>query len=298
VRLYALPIGQNGDYDFPVSHTIFEHGAILALAALVVVTVLAWMYRKRYPLAAFGWFGFLLLLAPTSSVVPIRDVIVERRLYLPFICLLLITLDFLRRWRVSPALLGTVFALLLTASAVASYQRNRVWSSALAFWTDAAEKSPNNARARFQLAYAQWKRGDCQTAVGNYEKVAALQKPDDRLLVDWALALDCVGKPDEAVAKLRQAAAIAPSAVIQAQIGMVYGKRNRHDEALAALAEAEKLNPAFDMTFVYRGNIFAARGDLTTAAAWYRHALALNSNNEVARSALAMAEQRLAQPRR
>lgn len=131
LRLYLLPIGQNGDYDYPVSHTIFEQGAIVALFGLLAVTVLAWIYRKQFPLAAFGWLAFLLLLAPTSSVVPIRDVIVERRMYLPFIGLLLITLEFLRRWRVSSAPMGAVIALLLTVSAVASYQRNQVWSTAL-----------------------------------------------------------------------------------------------------------------------------------------------------------------------
>ena len=42
----------------------------------------AWIYRKRWPLASFGVFVFLLLLAPTSSVIPIRDVLHERRMYL------------------------------------------------------------------------------------------------------------------------------------------------------------------------------------------------------------------------
>jgi protein O-mannosyl-transferase len=283
VRLYVLPVGLNGDYQYPVSHTITEHGAIIGLIAIVAVSFAAWKYRRDYPLASFGWFGFLLLLA--------------RRLYLPFLCLLLMTLEFLRRWRTSPAILATVFGVVLATGAVASWQRNHVWSSALAFWSDAAEKSPKNGRAHFQLAYAQWKNGDCTAAVENYQKVAALEKPDDRLLVDWALALDCVDKPDEAVAKLREAAALAPSALPYAQIGMVYGKRNRHEEALAALAEAEKLDPRFDMTFVYRGNILAARGDLSGAVAWYKHALALNSNNTTARSGLAIAEQRLRQQR-
>ena len=68
---------------------------------LLALAVVAWRYRREFPLASFGYFGFLLLLAPTSSFVPIRDVAVERRLYLPFICLLLITVDLLRRWKTS-----------------------------------------------------------------------------------------------------------------------------------------------------------------------------------------------------
>ena len=35
-----------------------------------------------------------------------------------------------------------------------------------------------------------------------------MEKPDYGLLVDWALASDCAGNAAEAMAKLRQAAAI------------------------------------------------------------------------------------------
>jgi tetratricopeptide (TPR) repeat protein len=297
VRLFVLPVGQNGDYVYPVSHNLIEHGAIAGLAALLAVSFLAWKYRREFPLAAFGWFGFLLLLAPTSSVVPIRDVIVERRLYLPFICLLLITVGFLRRWKTSPPTLAATLLLVLAVSALATHDRARVWSNALVFWGDTVEKSPQNSRARFQLAYAQWQGGMCQEAVSNYEKVARLEKPDDRLLVDWALALECLNRPDQAVAKLREAYALAPSALIQAQIGMVYGKHGRGQEALQALEEAEKVDPRFDMTFVYRGNVYLAGGDFETAARWYRHALSINPNNDAARQGLANAQRQAAQPR-
>ncbi|HYO84451.1 MAG TPA: hypothetical protein VES20_23820 [Bryobacteraceae bacterium] len=297
LRLYLLPVGLNGDWSFPVSHSLMEHGAIAALAALVGVSVLAWMYRREYPLAAFGWFGFLLLLSPTSSVVPIRDVIVERRLYLPFVCLLVITVEFLRRWRGGHTRTA-VLSVLLVACAVATYGRSKVWTDPLTFWTDATAKAPDNPRAVFQLAYAQWKNGDCSRADANYQRVAKLQKPDERLLVDWALALECLNRPDDAVAKLRDAAKIAPTALVYAQIGMIYGKRNRQEEALAALAEAEKLDPRFEMTYVYRGNIHLARGEPQIAAGFYRHALAINPGNEPARTALEQAERQLAQAAR
>src|SRR5258708_21628726 len=87
LRLFVLPVGQNLDYDVPISRTLFDQGAILFLILLVALAAAAWIYRRKFPLASFGFFGFLLLLAPTSSVVPIRDVLVAHRLHLPFICL-------------------------------------------------------------------------------------------------------------------------------------------------------------------------------------------------------------------
>ena len=55
-----------------ISHGLLDYGAIFGLIALVAVAAAAWIYRKRWPLACFGVFVFLLLIAPTSSVIPIQ----------------------------------------------------------------------------------------------------------------------------------------------------------------------------------------------------------------------------------
>jgi tetratricopeptide (TPR) repeat protein len=128
--------------------------------------------------------------------------------------------------------------------------------------------------------------------VANYERVSKLQAPDDRLLIDWALALDCVNRPDEAVTKIREAMAARPTAHGYSQIGMIYGKRGRTDEALEALAAAEKLDGRFEMTYVYRGNILLSRGEMPQAAAEYQRALSINPGNAQAQQGLALTQSR------
>ena len=118
VRLFFLPYGQNVDYEFPLSHGLLSHGAIIGLIALIAVSVAAWIYRRHVPLASYGWFTFLILLAPTSSVLPIQDLVVERRLYLPFIGLLLISMDVLRRLPVSRTALASGLACVIAIFAV------------------------------------------------------------------------------------------------------------------------------------------------------------------------------------
>ena len=91
--------------------------------------------------------------------------------------------------------------------------------------------------------------------------------------------------------KLKQASTLERSAHVQALIGMVYAKQSKWQEALAALEQAERINPRFDVTYLYRGNIYEAAGDKAAAAAQYQRALALNPVNEAARVALARVSQ-------
>ncbi len=288
-RMFLLPFGQNLDYDVPFSRSLFEHGAIFGLIGLIAVSVVAWIYRRRYPLASYGWFTFLILLAPTSSFVPIRDPMVERRLYLPFLGLLCITVEFLRRWKTGKATMITVLGLVLLAEAGLSYQRNQLWSSAVEIWKDTAAKSPKKVRPRFQLAMVYYQSQHCGEAVEEFAKAAQLETPKFDLLLDWALAYDCAGKPEDTVAKLKQAASITGNSHVYSQIGMEYGKQGKYPEAMDALATAERLNPNFEMTYVYRGNIYEVQGDKVRAAQEYRRALAVDDlqYNQSARDGLA-----------
>ena len=287
--MFLLPIGQNLDPDFPISRSITDHAAIIAILGLLAVTIAAWVYRRRFPLGSYGWFVFLILIAPTSSFVPIKDPYAERRLYLPFIGLLFITVEFLRRWKISRNALITVLSLVLVAEAAATYQRNQLWSTAIDMWSDTVAKSPNKRRPRFQLAMAYFQAGHYPEAIEDFEKAAQIEPPNFDLLVDWALAYDGVGKPADAIAKLRQAAALEKSAHVYSQIGMEYGKMGQYPQALDALATAIQLDPNFmgGVSYVYRGDVFSVQGNKLQAAEEYRHALAIDVNNSVAREKLA-----------
>jgi protein O-mannosyl-transferase len=287
LRMFLLPFGQNLDYDFPLSHSVLDHGTIFGLIGLIACSVLAWIYRRRFPLASYGWFAFLVLLAPTSSFVPIRDPIAERRMYLPFIGLLFIAVDFLRRWKTGRATMITLLGLVVLAEAALSYQRNQLWSSAVEIWKDTATKSPYKVRPRFQLAFAYYQLQHCDEAVAEYAKAAQLELPKFDLLLDWALAYDCAGKPEDALAKLKQAASITRNAHVYSQIGMEYGKQGKYSEAMEALATAEHLGPNFAMTYVYRGNIYEVQHKVAEAGQEYRHALEVDRFSQAARDGLA-----------
>jgi protein O-mannosyl-transferase len=175
----------------------------------------------------------------------------------------------------------------------ATYQRNEVWSDAISLWKDTAEKSPAKSRPRFQLAYAYYQEGRCAEAIQEYGRAAQLQKPGYDLLVDWGLAYDCAKQPEQALDKFQKAVAMEKSAHAYSLIGMVRIKRNEKQEAIAALDEAEKLDPRFAMTYVYRGNLFLLSQEFEKAAAQFEKAIALNPSDQAARNGLDMAQRRV-----
>ncbi len=285
IRMFFLPFGQNVDPDIPLSAGILDHGAIFGLIALLAVTAGAWIFRKRWPLACFGVLVFILLIAPTSSVIPIRDVLAERRVYLPFIGLILIALEPLRRLSF-PQAVGTCTAALI-ASTVLTYQRSDVWSSPIALWQDSVAKSPQKMRPRFHLAFAQYQAGDCIGAAANYEAASHIDNLDYRLLVDWANALECAGRGDEAIKQFRNAIQVN-AYLAEAYVGLsaVYGKQRKFDEALAVLQQAETIDPGIAQIYVNRGGVYELLGNSAAAYKQYQRALAVEPSNRAAREAL------------
>ncbi len=291
--MFVIPLGQNADYDYPISRTLLDRGAVIGLAALLVLVAGAIRFRRRFPLASYGVLAALLLFAPTSSFVPIRDTLAERRLYLPMIGLLLVPLEFLRRSKANTIRLSAVLAAILLAAGVLTYRRCLVWSSETALWEDVVAKSPENGRARFQLGMASYAEGRCSDAIEQYRAAAGIHKPGYTLLLDWGLAEDCLGRPEAALAKLREAAALERTAHVYSLIGMIYGKTGRAAESLEAIETALGIDPGYDMAYFYRGNLRASAGDWASAAEDYRQAVRLNPHNEVARQALVRAETNL-----
>jgi hypothetical protein len=102
LRLALVPYGQSVDHDFPISRSLFDHGAAFWAILLCLLIVAAVRLRREWPLTCFGLLFFLVALAPTSSIIPILDPLVERRMYLPLVGLILIGCEWASRVPLSP----------------------------------------------------------------------------------------------------------------------------------------------------------------------------------------------------
>jgi len=293
IGMFLLPVNLTADWDFPISRTILDRGAIFGLLALLALAAAAWFYRRRFPLASYGYFVFLLLMSPTSSILPIKDPIAERRLYFSMFGLLLILVDALSRLKVDRRALAAACLTVALAAAGATRVRAAVWADPVALWEDTVRKSPNQRRAHFQLAYAYDQRARYGQALEEFRKTAEIGPVTPDLLLDWGLVYDHLSQFDQALAKFQQAASMQPTAHIYTQIGMAYAQQSRWAEALQALATAERLDSNFPDTYVYRGKLYLNTNQVPAAIREYQHALRIDPTLEDARHDLAIAEARL-----
>ena len=292
IQLFFLPVSQNIDYDFPLSHNLAEHGALIALAGLLLLVVAAFLFRKLYPLASYGFLAFLLLLSPTSSFVPINDVLVERRLYLPLFALILILFEPLRRIRLPPKYLASALALVCAVAAYAAWDRAHVWGSAIDLFRDAAEKSPQKARVHIGYANALYHQGRCSEAIKEYGAATSLKTSDYILYFNMAAAYDCINDSEDAITMLNRSNAIKPQANAYALLGKIQSKQGKLDQSLDSFNAAIRINHRLTATYIYRAAVYVAMGRPQLAYEDYAECLRLDPGNQAAQQGIALLSQR------
>jgi hypothetical protein len=286
LRLTLLPYGQSLDHDFAPSRTILEHGAIFYMAAIGVLVLVAILRRKRYPLSCFGLLFFLILLAPTSSVVPIADALVERRMYLPLAGLILIACELSSRIRLSRSIAWVAVAATLIPLALLCYGRNQLWGSPDQLMANASIQSTRLSRPYAVLADELISENSCGAALPYLQHASRLFPADYWVELSWGRVLECLGQRNQAMDRLWRAARLNPTSKAFELIGLLYAEMQRSGDAGAALRTALEI----DHNSVTAHNAMAlwyeSVGNLQSAESEYRTVLALDRDDPKAPAAL------------
>jgi tetratricopeptide (TPR) repeat protein len=215
LRLFAIPWGFSIDPSLTRQSLFIAILAWLALAAVCLIP-----FRGRF------WFLMgLLLLAPSSSLLPAADLAADRRMYLPMIAfcacagVLLETVD--RR---------AIVAIVLVLMAI-SIHYSILWTNPRALWSEAKRLAPHAIRPRIQLARAlppdqaleelkdapdeesvATERGRLLLTLGRpadalsaFGRALALNPNDAKAISNRAVALAALGARDTAIAEFQRA---------------------------------------------------------------------------------------------
>lgn len=292
VRLLFLPINQNLDYQYRLSQSILEWDTLASLLCILGLIVFASLTRKRYPILAFGIFWFFMTLMPTSSVVPVIDVIFEHRVYLPsvgfafcasFFVLKAVDLaDHVTSKRISwNRMAGIISVLLLGAMVFATVERNWVWQSKMSLWADVVKKSPDKPRAYMNYGQALSEKGFYKESIPFLIK--GLECPDDgsvsraELYRELGVSYYKLGMLDEAVNAYqngRKYAAQDPTLLNNLSIALYDKGDNERAQMYAELAI--QYAPQFPDIYNTIGNIHFRKGEYEKALGYFTKATELN----------------------
>ncbi len=279
IGLAVFPVRQSIDHDYPPSHTWLEHGAILYILLLIGLVVLSILQRRRYPLSCFGLLMFLIWLAPTSSIVPLDDALVERRMYLALLGLFLIACDWASRWRVSRVTAACLLAVVGLAFGKLCHDRNQLWGEPDKLLELAAASAVYNPRPLLNFTEILIAENRCDLAPGYLMRAERTLPNNYYVNAAWGRTLACLGRPDLGLQRLQVAAQIRPCSQVYEWMGLVYGQMGLLDRAGEVLRKAVALDPDSETAHGSLAMWFENTRNLAAAEKEYRAAMSLDRSD-------------------
>ncbi|HVX12431.1 MAG TPA: tetratricopeptide repeat protein [Pirellulales bacterium] len=261
---------------------------VSVVIALLLAAAMAW---RRWPALGFLGVAFFVVLAPSSSFVPVvTQTVAEHRMYLPLaaVCAILASAGYALSQRVvTPRGPKTKVgerlprAYLVCASAIAAllgwqtWNRNDDYRSEASIWADTVAKVPDNARAWVNLARTDYNTGDVGGALEKLDRAAELDPDDVDVFINRGFALQGAGRLAAAIRDFDRAIELQPTAA-----GHYYRRAvarvlaGQSEEAIADYQKALDLRPDYAQAWYDLANLYRDADHLDAAVQCYGRAIA------------------------
>jgi tetratricopeptide (TPR) repeat protein len=302
LKLAVWPYGLCLDYNIrPPKGIAGAIPFVIAVLALGVATLVA---LRRKPEIGFLGLAFFLILAPTSSFMPLLDLMVEHRMYLPLAAVIAFAVTGLYRLHAMLTARGKTIPNWLLPAALAvvavwlgslTIERNTAYQSKLVMWADVARTAPWNPRAHSNLGLYLYEQGEVETAIAHFEEALRLspRMPDAHTNLGMALANS--GRPEQAIPHFNEALAERPTMrKANFNLGQANASLGNWEEAEAAYRRELLVTPGVLEIYRMLGLSLEKQNKFGDAAENYQQALALwpNSVEMHCKLALAMSDSR------
>ncbi|XZE51431.1 tetratricopeptide repeat protein [Planctomycetaceae bacterium SH139] len=225
--------------------------------------------NSKFGFGLTGWLilTFFLILAPTSSIMPIADIAFEHRMYLPSAVVIAgigllgwCVVRGLLRNAERPAVLGVAFvcttAAFISLLSWRTHIRNLDYRDGLILWQTAADASPKNPRAWYHIGREHIQRGDRKSALKPMVKAVGYSNVSVPLYdIGLADCLQHIERHEDAITLLMRALAKTNEyPEVHNDLGAIYLKMNRLDDAELAFKVAVDMEYAtakYNLALVY-----------------------------------------------
>jgi tetratricopeptide (TPR) repeat protein len=291
--VWPHPLVFDYGYARPLPDGVATPFVVLVAALALGAAILYW----RRPTVGYPAVWVFLVLAPTSSIVPIvSEVGAERRMYLPLAGLVVLFVALGReglgrlgragaRWPatgVSAAGAASV-VLLSGVLAWATHSRNVDYRSAESLWRTAVAARPGNPRAHNNLGHALHLQGRPRDAIPHYRTALDLDERYSQAHFNLGVALADLGRTDAAMEAYRRALELNPElARAHHNLGSELANRGRLQAAIPHFREAVRHAPAWAPARHKLGRALNLSGDSARALEELAEAVRLDPDHREA----------------
>ena len=284
LRLSIWPHPLCLDYQWPVAHAPGDIlPGTLAIGGLGLATV--WGLAKR---RSWGFLGawFFLILAPTSSIMPLPHLAFEHRMYLSLAAALTVVVlggyaigKRLTRWgglSRTAALASGTGAVLLAAMALGwlTFHRNQAYRTELSIWQETLAQRPHQSQAYQKVGVSLARLGRLDEAINYYQQAIHLNPNDAAAYNNLGNAMADAGRLPDAIEYYSQAIKSKPRyPEAHNNLGLALARSGRLAEAIEHYEQALKLNPDSAAAHNNLGSALTRTGRLTEAIAQYEEAI-------------------------
>ena len=299
LRLAVWPHPLNLDYFWPVARASKQLlPSILVIGAMLGLTLWGLI---RLPKIAYLAVFFFLILAPTSSVMPILDLAVEHRMYLPLapvIIFIVISVYYVTTSGQNDGIsfspmnrltITTIVACSISVLGVLTYLRNEDYQNPVDLWQTAALRAPNNPRAHHNYAFNLAEAGFYDEALRQFAITIKLAPDTAMFQTNYGVLLGKLGRYQEALEHLRRAVQLDPKDwKYVTNLGAVLWKKGSVDNAAICFEEAIKIDPRAAVPYAALASIALAKGQTTRAHELVQKAIDLEPYNPTSQYILGM----------
>ncbi|HEY1055682.1 MAG TPA: tetratricopeptide repeat protein, partial [Emticicia sp.] len=251
-----FPIHLSADTDWQLLSNIWNIRFFIGCVFIVLMLWVAIFTSKKTTTRpiSFGILWFFLALIPTSSIIPLAEVMNDHRMYFPFVGLILsviwtiglILMKYQTFYQKYATFIFSGIGIILVAYAVGTYQRNKVWATEETLWYDVTVKSPGNSRGLMNYGLSKMGKGE-YTEADKYFTQALVLAPDyPTLHINMGVLKEATG--DKLNAEQYFKSALAANS-LTAEPWFFYGRflfnQLRYSEASPYLSKAIEISPAY-----------------------------------------------------
>ena len=300
--------------DYGIPHPDLSLIQVLPQASIILILLIGTLFAlKHNPPLGFLGAWFFIILAPTSSFIPIvTEVGAERRMYLPLAAIVTMFVIFIYRVSQKPIPIfttlrshnwfsyGLITGIIILFASL-SYLRNQDYQDSVTIWQTALNITPNNPRALNNLGYQLNQHNRPDEAIPYLQR--AIEIKPNYVFAHYNLGQSFLetGHPKQALPHFQKAVDTDTKAhllsdkliKIHNNLGVAFLKEKDTPQAILHFQKTIALDPSHFLAHNNLGVAYLQTGQYEKAQELFQRTLKINPNYTGAQSNLLLAQELL-----